>query len=288
MARFLWGCLMFLTLAATAPQDSFELRARYGDPDVERFAIRPDVTMTAAYAPDGKASELIIEPRQHFLRPSFTPGPTMEKEAAMDLLNEVMPETRGKYKGPGAAMQDGCGAIGFMFYKNISVSVGLDACASPNRVRSIGVRPKLPTATLPYTSAELHALYGSPDVETFVVRPDIRLTAEYGPDGQACAMRIQSVHDLTYPLDAPAAPVEEVMAALDAIVPPQVRGKEIGPGEQIWGACVGAAFPAEYENVTISSPDWMCDPHSKVRGVDIQFKRPTCEAFQPRRVPASR
>jgi hypothetical protein len=291
MARFLWGCLMFLALAATAPQDSFDLRARYGDPDVERFAIRPDVTMTAAYGKDGKASELSIAPRQQFLRQSFTPGPTMEREAAMDLLNEVMPETGGKYNGPGAAMQDGCGAIAFMFYKNISVSVGLDPCVSPNRVRSIGVRPKLPTATLPYTSAELHARYGSADLEQFRVRRDIRLTAEYGPDGQACTMRIQSipeVHDLTYRLDAPAAPVEEVMAALDEIVPPQARGKEIGPGEQIWGACVGAALPADYENVTISSPDWMCDPHSKVRAIDIHFKRSACEAFQPRRIPKSR
>jgi hypothetical protein len=284
MLRFLSGCVIILALAAVTPQDSLDLRARYGEPDLERFAIRPDVTMTAQYGKNGKASELSIELRQQFLRQSFTSGPTMEQEAAMNLLNEVLPETRGKYKGPKAGMQDGCAAIGFMFYKNISVSVGLDPCVSPNRVRSVGVRPKLPTATLPYTSAELHARYGSADVEQFRVRQDIELTAEYGPDGQACAMRIQSVHDLAYPLDAPAAPVAEVLSALDEIVPRQARGKELGFGAQMWGACEGVALPTEYENVTISSPDWMCDPHSKVRAVDVHFKRPACEAFQPRRL----
>src|SRR5271154_5748632 len=102
MLRFLSGCLIILALAAVTPQDSLDLRARYGEPDLERFAVRPDVTMTAQYGKNGNASELTIAPRQQFLHQSFTPGPTIEREAAMDLLAEVMPETRGKYNGPGA------------------------------------------------------------------------------------------------------------------------------------------------------------------------------------------
>jgi hypothetical protein len=247
MLRCLSGCVLFLALAATTPQDSLDLRARYGEPDFERFAIRPDVTMTAQYGKDGKASELSIAPRQQFLRQSFTPGPTMEQEAATDLLNEVMPETRGEYNGPRAAMQDGCGAIAFMFYKNISVSVGLDPCVSPNRVRNVGVRSKLPNATLPLTSTDLHARYGSADVERFRVRPNIRLTAEYGSDDQACVMRIEPVDDIAHPLDIAKAPVEEVLSALDEIVPSQDRGKELGSGFKIWGECNGTALPTEYE-----------------------------------------
>lgn len=279
---------MFLTLAATAPQDSFDLRARYGDPDVERFAIRPDVTVIAGYSPDGKARMLEIEPRHAFFGSDFQQQLSMPKETAMEALNELIPETRGKKLHPRGTFQSGCTSVPFKTFKGLSIT---EVSGCGEGIKSLTVRADLPTGTLPFTSAELHARYGSADLETFHVRPDITLTAEYGPDRQACTMRIQSVpevHDLTYRLDAPAAPVEEVMAALDEIVPTQARGKEIGPGEQIWGACVGAAFPAEYENVTISSPDWMCDPHSKMRAIDVHFKRSACEAFQPRRIPASR
>jgi hypothetical protein len=270
---------VFLAFASTTPQDSFHLRARYGEPDVERFAIRPDVTVTAEYSPDGKARMLEIEPRHAFLHSDSEQQPSIPKETAMEALNELIPGTRGKKLRSRGNFQGGCNSFDFAIFEGLSIS---EASLCPQGLRSLIVRPKLPTATLPYTSAELHARYGSADVEQFRVRPDIELTAEYGPDGQACAMRIQSVHDLAYPLDAPAAPVEEALSALDEIVPRQARGEELGFSEKMWGACKGAALPTEYENVTISSPDWMCDPHSKVRGVDIYFKRPACEALQPR------
>jgi hypothetical protein len=35
-----FSMLMFLAISTATPQDSFDLRARYRDPDVERFAIR--------------------------------------------------------------------------------------------------------------------------------------------------------------------------------------------------------------------------------------------------------
>jgi hypothetical protein len=276
---------VFLAFASTTPHDSLDLRARYGEPDLERFTIRTDVTVIAGYSPDGKARMLEIEPRHAFFGSDFQQQPSMPKEAAMEALNELIPETRGKKLHPRGTFQSGCTSVPFKTFKGLSIT---EVSGCGEGIKSLTVLADLPTGTLPYTSEELHARYGSADLETFRVRPDITLTAEYGPDGQACAMRIESVHDLTYPLDAPAAPVEEVVSVLDEVVPPQARGKEIGPGEQIWGACVGAALPAEHENVTISSPDWMCDPHSKARGVDVHFKRSACEAFQPRRVPASR
>ena len=134
---------MFLALAATTPQDSFDLRARYGEPEVERFTIRPDVTMTAEYGPDGKACVLTIKPRQEFLHELMMHSPTMTRETAMDVLDQVVPETRrGKDRQLHAAMQDGCGAIEFLDYENVSVSLGLDACASPSRVQNLSVQFK--------------------------------------------------------------------------------------------------------------------------------------------------
>jgi hypothetical protein len=95
--RILFGCVAFLALAATAPQSSFDLRTRYGEPDVQRFAIRPDVTMAVEYGSDGKACNFDIEPRHAFIHGTLIREKTISKEAALELLDEVAPaETRGK------------------------------------------------------------------------------------------------------------------------------------------------------------------------------------------------
>ena len=49
--------LLFLLSSGmvTAAQTASDLTARYGDPDVERFRVRPGVTLMARYAGDRTA-----------------------------------------------------------------------------------------------------------------------------------------------------------------------------------------------------------------------------------------
>ena len=278
--RLLSACLVFLAIATTTPQESFDFRARYGQPDVERFAIHQDVTLTAEYGTDGKAIMLEIEPRHPFLHAFFEQQPYMPEATAMDALHEVIPETRGKDLRPTASLQSSCIAFGFSSFEGLLITE-VSGCAVG--LKSLTVRSQ--SATLPQTSAELYARYDKPDVERFVVRTDLTLTAEYGPDGQACAMRIESRHALANFLNAPAAPMDEVRAVLDEVVPPETRGKKLGPGERILGECNGAALPTEYENVRINPYYGMCERELKVRGVEVRFKRPACEILQPKRIP---
>jgi hypothetical protein len=101
MVRGLLGCVAFLALAAPMPQSSFDLHARYGEPDVQRFAIRPDITMTVEYGDDHRACILEIEPRQAFIRGRFAEMKTISKEETLRLLDEVAPpEIRGAEKLP--------------------------------------------------------------------------------------------------------------------------------------------------------------------------------------------
>jgi hypothetical protein len=124
----------------------------------------------------------------------------------------------------------------------------------------------------------LLVLLAAPDVERFTVRPNIKVTAEYGPDGQACRIRIEPSPDPAHDkISQPPAPMEEVTDVLDEVVPPEMRGKFVGQGEQIPGQCRGAAIPTEYERAEIRLYYGLCDKVPTVHGVDVYFKRPVCE-----------
>jgi hypothetical protein len=142
------GILVILAFAVTAPLDSFDLRKRFGPPDVERFAIRPDITMAVEYGSDGKACILDFEPRQAFIHGMNIRELTVSKETALELLDEVTPpEIRGKEKIPlfdSGGFQSSCIGIVWGEYENIQVSAGMHMCKTPIAVRSLSVRFKRP------------------------------------------------------------------------------------------------------------------------------------------------
>jgi hypothetical protein len=138
--------------------------------------------------------------------------------------------------------------------------------------------------TMPQTS--LHALYGKSDSEVFNVRPGILLSVEYGEDGEACAMRIEPQRDPSSAswLDAPSADMNKMTEVLDEVVPPNQRGKEVGPGPFFGIHCYGAATPIEYENVIINSY-YHCEKPVKFSGFEVRFKRPACDKVKPETFP---
>jgi hypothetical protein len=146
--RTVSGILVIFGFAATLLQDSFDLRNRYGPPDVERFAIRPDITMAVEYGSDGKACIVEFEPRQAFIHGMNIRGLTFSKETAMELLDEVTPpEIRGKEKIPlfgSGGLQSSCIGLVRGEYENIQVSAGMHMCKTPIAVRSLSVRFKRP------------------------------------------------------------------------------------------------------------------------------------------------
>jgi hypothetical protein len=90
--------LLFLVLSAiVAPaQTASELSARYGDPDVERFLVRPGITLMARYAGDRTACEMVIEPIRSII-PRNESEMYMRPEVMTEIIDEVLPEaSRGK------------------------------------------------------------------------------------------------------------------------------------------------------------------------------------------------
>jgi hypothetical protein len=140
--RVLFACVAFLLLASPAPQSSFDLRARYGEPDVQRFAIRSDITMAVEYGSDHQACILEIEPRQAFIHGLFGSQESFSKETALQLLDEVAPpEVRGEDKMPlfQGGFQVSCGGATLGLSEHAQMSMGLDLCKKPIGVRSLRV-----------------------------------------------------------------------------------------------------------------------------------------------------
>jgi len=143
--RGLLGCVAFLTLAAPMPQSSFDLHARYGEPDVQRFAIRPDITMTVEYGDDHRACILEIEPRQAFIRGRLAEMKTISKEETLRLLDEVAPpEIRGAEKVPlfSNDIETGSQCMGhgtFGQYANANISLSYIVCDPPMGRLTTGV-----------------------------------------------------------------------------------------------------------------------------------------------------
>ena len=146
--RIAGGVFILLAFTAAPFQDSFDLRNRYGPPNLERFAVRPDVTMAVEYGSDGKACTFDFEPRQAFIHGMAIPELTFSKETALELLDEVTPtEMRGQMKYPlfdSGGMQSSCGGFQWGEYENIQVTAGMHFCKDPIAVRSLSVRFKRP------------------------------------------------------------------------------------------------------------------------------------------------
>lgn len=142
------GIIVILAFGAAPFQDSVDLRNRYGPPDLERFAIRPDITMAVEYGSDGKACIFDFRPRQAFIHGMAVRELTFSNETALELIDEVTPpEIRGKVKIPlfaSGGVQSSCSGVEWGVYENIGVSAVMHFCKDPIAVRSLGVRLKRP------------------------------------------------------------------------------------------------------------------------------------------------
>jgi TonB family protein len=91
----------FLFVAATSvlpQQGSQELHNRSGETELERFAVRPGISLTVQYGSDHLACQFVIEPSNPLV-PSDTIGSysPMSSYIVTEILEEIVPmQTRGK------------------------------------------------------------------------------------------------------------------------------------------------------------------------------------------------
>jgi hypothetical protein len=144
--RFALCGVAFLLVVVAPPRDSIHFHSEYGEPDLERFLVRPDVTATVEYGSDGKMCYLEVMPRQAFVHGLPFNLPTMSREMTEEVLIQMVPpKVRGKeLPGSGGSFQASCGAgIGYS-YENVDIGLGINACEKRGEVQRATVHFKRP------------------------------------------------------------------------------------------------------------------------------------------------
>jgi hypothetical protein len=236
MSRIAIPLLFLLIVTAAVAQTAIDLTARYGDPDVERFIVRPGITMVARYAEDRTACEMLIEPK-HSIQRSDDKEQSMATGTVSKIIDELVPESeRGILLN---RMIENMGASEFQVaeYQNVTISRYFVRYLPANHdeksatvVRKDGlcsseIAPQKFAPAIELTATDLHT-YGDPDVERFIVRPGVTLMVAYGTDQAACQMVVKPTRSIL-PHDEPAEYMrpEVVTEILDEVLPDAGRGE---------------------------------------------------------------
>jgi len=124
--RILIGSLV-VTASVLLSQSSQDFHNRYGEPDRERFAARPGITLNVEYGSDHLACYALIDPPRS-LTSSEENVPLMSSEGVSEVLEEVAPAAmRGKEISTGLT-QRGCNQFRITDYENVSIMRSTHTC----------------------------------------------------------------------------------------------------------------------------------------------------------------
>jgi hypothetical protein len=153
--RILIGSLLIVTAGVLLSQSSQDFRNRYGEPDRERFAARPGISLTVEYGSNHLACYALIEPPLP-LTYSEEHVPLMSSEGVSEVLEHVAPiAMRGKEINS-ASFVSGCNEARMADYENVSIMRTIHTCDALSRdqdvrtaitfKRDICPKPKTPVA----------------------------------------------------------------------------------------------------------------------------------------------
>jgi hypothetical protein len=127
------------------------------------------------------------------------------------------------------------------------------------------------------SSQDLDNRYGEPDMERFIVRPGIGLTAEHGSDHLACQILIEPPQSLIHQEEQPPLMSSDgVSDVLEEIAPITTRGNETFNSISVSGC--NESRITDYDNLTIMRSTHTCDAssHDQDAHITIMFKRDIC------------
>jgi hypothetical protein len=277
MSRTVLPLLLVIFAMVAAAQTATDLTARYGDPDAEQFVVRPGITMMARYAEDRSACEMLIEPK-HSIQLRDDKEQSMATGTVSEIIDELIPESeRGLLLN---RMIESMGASEHQVaeYENVTISRSFVRYLPANHdetsatiVRKDGLCNPATASQKYITTAALHATdlrirYGDPDVERFIVRPGITLTATYGTDQAACRMVVGPAHTIIPHVEqAQYMRPEDVTEIINEVLP------EVDRGELMFGIVTKSGCndleTMDYQNVTIHRFRHKCDlPKPEIEG----------------------
>jgi hypothetical protein len=159
--RILAACLLVATGTVLVAPSSSELHSRYGPSDLERFQVRPGISLTVQYGSDHQACQIIIGPFQPLIHQEGQ-SQFISSESVSEILEEVAPvAARGRQVGD-SSFQSSCAVSTVTDYENVTISRGTSACraSSPDRDWSAQIifkRGACPIVKNPFGVAEPNA-----------------------------------------------------------------------------------------------------------------------------------
>jgi len=139
------------SLGFAAAQDSREVLKKYGEPDVERYRLTSDVTVTLAYGKDRTTCEVLVQRRpSSILREEAKRNSIVIPSAVVDkLLGELVPESARRGAPKIMYEQMGCGGNRIADYDNVRIAWLTNECAtgSDGKITYVSVEWKVAQCT---------------------------------------------------------------------------------------------------------------------------------------------
>ena len=132
--RFLVAGFLIVTATVLLSQSSSDFRNHYGEPNRERFAARPGISLTVEYGSDHLACYAMIDPPQQLFHLEEH-VPLMSSKDVSEVLEQVAPVAmRGKQISTSLTMS-GCNQIRLTVYENVSIMRSTHTCepSSPDQ-----------------------------------------------------------------------------------------------------------------------------------------------------------
>ncbi len=125
-------------------------------------------------------------------------------------------------------------------------------------------------------AATLGSKYGEPiKRETFQVRPHLQMVVSYGPAGQVCRLQFPPAYQVGGADSSDLVAKQQVDEVVAEVVPPAVRGKELGRYQTQLGLVTITTI--DYEHLSIST---LLQPGDAIR-VAVVFKDEACRTVSP-------
>jgi hypothetical protein len=144
---FLFFCF---TASSAIAQNTIELTAQYGPPELESYQVADGVTLTVTYGKDRMACHLLLHPRAGT-------STSIPSALADKLVEQLAPPRDRKGKAQGMAQMSGCAAALSERYENVSITRVLNQCAPADKVQSLNIqwtRPECASALTPHQQTQ--------------------------------------------------------------------------------------------------------------------------------------
>jgi len=279
---------LFLSGVVATAQTTSDLAARYGNPDVEQFAVHPGINLMVSYAADRTACESLIEPQHSSQRPDDK-DLSMEPGIVSTIIDELIPEPERGILLNRMIESMGASEYDIVEYQNVTISRYFVRYLPANHdEKSAGVvrkdgpcnpknAPQERVPTIELNATDLRARYGDPRAQRFMVRLGITLIATYGTDRAACRLVLGPTRSII-PREEPARYMrsEDVTGIIDEVLPEADRGQQLRHGVTKSGC--NDYETIDYDNVTVSRFSHGCDlPKPEMEGeATVMRKNPAC------------